>query len=86
MKTAKGDRAPARRGAGFRRIIHAGAAHPRPSPRPARRGERARVWASLTPPHTRLEEVERTSIFKYDYLHFNEQCGTKEFPHRLLLT
>jgi hypothetical protein len=45
----------------------------------------ARVWTSLTPPHTRLEEVERTSIFKYDYLYFNKQGGTKEFSHPLLL-
>jgi hypothetical protein len=52
----------------------------------ARPGERARVWASLTPPHTRLEEVERTYIFKYDYLYFNKQGGTKEFPYPLLLT
>jgi hypothetical protein len=48
--------------------------------RPVRRAS-ARVWTSLTPPHTRLEKVERTSIFKYDYLHFNKQGGTKEFPH-----
>jgi hypothetical protein len=54
--------------------------------RPAQPGEASEcVWASLTP-HTRLEEVEMTSIFKYDYLHFNEQGGTKEFPHPLLLT
>jgi hypothetical protein len=39
------------------------------------------MWASLSPPHTRLEEVERNSIFKYDYLHFNKQGGTKEFLH-----
>jgi hypothetical protein len=53
--------------------------------RPARRAS-ARVCASLTPPHTRIEEVERTYRFKYDYLHFNKQAGTKEFPHPLLLT
>jgi hypothetical protein len=52
-------------GSGFQRTIHAGAAHPRPSPRPA----------------TRLEEVERTPIFKYDYLHLHKQGGTKEFPY-----
>jgi hypothetical protein len=51
----------------------------------ARQGEArrasARVWAFLSPPHTRLEKVERTSIFKYGYLHFNKQCDIKEFPH-----
>jgi hypothetical protein len=41
------------------------------------------VWASLSPPHTRLEEVEMTSIFKYGYLHFNKKGDTKEFPHPL---
>jgi hypothetical protein len=41
------------------------------------------MWASLSPPHTRLEEVERTFIFKYVYLYFNKQGGTKEFPHPL---
>jgi hypothetical protein len=52
--------------------------------RPAPRGESSeRVWASLSPTHTRLEEVEMTSIFKYGYLHFNKQGGTKEFPHPL---
>lgn len=30
-------------------------------------------------PHTRFEEVERTSIFKHDCLHFHKQGGTKEF-------
>jgi hypothetical protein len=58
--------------------------------RPAQPGEvrraSAHVWASLTPPHTRLEKVERTYIFKYEYLHFNKQGSTKEFPHPLLLT
>jgi hypothetical protein len=58
---------------------------PRTAPRPVRRAG-TRVWTSLTPPHIRLEEVERTSIFKYDYLHFHKQGGTKEFPHPLLLT
>jgi hypothetical protein len=43
-----------------------------------------RVWASFSPPHTRLEEVEMTHIFKYGYLHFHKQGGTKEFPHLLL--
>jgi hypothetical protein len=42
----------------------------------ARRGEAsARVWAFLSPPYTRLEEAKRT-IFKYSYLHFNQQGGT----------
>jgi hypothetical protein len=57
----------------------------RAPPGEARRAS-ARVWTSFTPPHTRLEEVKMTSIFKYDYLHFNKQDGTKEFPHPLLLT
>jgi hypothetical protein len=35
------------------------------------------VWPFVSPPHTRLEKVERTSIFKYGYLHFNKQGGTK---------
>jgi hypothetical protein len=30
-------------------------------------------------PHVRLEKVERTSIFKHDYLHLHKQGGTKEF-------
>jgi hypothetical protein len=46
-KTAKGDRAPARRGVGFRQTVHAGAAHPRPSPDEARRGERASACGLL---------------------------------------
>jgi hypothetical protein len=54
----------------------------RPAP-PDEASEHA--WASLTP-HTRLEEMERTYIFKYDYLYFNKQGGIKEFPHPLLLT
>jgi hypothetical protein len=44
------------------------------------------MWASLSPLHTRLEEVERTFIFKYGYLHFNKEGGTKEFTHPPLLT
>jgi hypothetical protein len=55
-KTAKGDHAPARRGAGFRRTIQAGAAYPRTRalrptlPGPARRGERARACELLLLP------------------------------------
>ena len=33
----------------------------------------------LSPPHTTLEEVERTFIFKHGYLHFHKQGGTKRF-------
>jgi hypothetical protein len=43
------DRAPARRGVVFRRTIHAGVAHPRPSPGPA--SERARVGFSYSSSH-----------------------------------
>jgi len=60
---------------------------PMPCPVPphlalARRGERACV-DFVSPPHIGLEEVERTSIFKYDFLHFSKQGETKEFPHPL---
>jgi hypothetical protein len=43
------------------------------------------VRASLSP-HTRIQEVERTPIFKYGYLHFHKQDETKEFPHLPLCT
>jgi len=68
LKIAKGGRAPTRRGARFRQTIHAGAAHMR---------------ASLSPPRTRLEEVEKTPIFKHGYIYFHKQGETKEFPHPL---
>ena len=42
-----------------------------PAPRPARQASE-HVWAFLSPPHTRLEEVEMTHIFKYSYLHFHK--------------
>jgi hypothetical protein len=57
-----------------------------PRTRAPPRSASERAWASLSPPRTRLEKIERTSIFKYHYLHFNKQGGTKEFPHPLLLT
>jgi hypothetical protein len=47
-KTAKGSRAPARRGAGFRRIIHAYVVRPCPSPHPGQASER--VWLSTLSP------------------------------------
>jgi hypothetical protein len=63
IETAKGNRTPARRGAGFRRTIHAGAMRPRPlppvpvpvpvlEPSPARRGVAcARVWCFSSLPY-----------------------------------
>jgi hypothetical protein len=33
----------------------------------------------LSTPHTGLEEVERTSIFRHGYLHFHKLGETKKF-------
>jgi hypothetical protein len=44
------------------------------------KAERACICGLPFSPHTILEEVEMTSKFKYRYLYFTKQGGTKEFP------
>jgi hypothetical protein len=39
------------------------------------------MWAFLSSPHTRLEEVEITLIFEHGYLDFHKLAGTKEFSY-----